>query len=353
MADEFPIIEETQAVELPEPRAVRPRSRAGRRAAVVSIKVAQDQLQRASEVTAGARGTLKQIGKAIDPREVAGGFAGLTAGEAAGTAVGGAAGAVVAGPPGAVVGAQVGAFTAGMLGLKLGVEAVQDLKEAGEARKELAASEQPSQPPRGHRSRLLGTRVKDRFGEIVGLTSGATVGLVVAGPVGGLVGAVVGETVGGRVKGGRGKTPGESAAPDPLAEGIDAADTTELPHPIDLVGAVEPAALVEAVASVNSGEQEGVTGWLDRVGKNATGEAATVLVTGSVGALFGPTGLNVGHGIGRVVSRRVEWHKLGRSATPAQPAVLQLPAGSESPINSAAAPDLDQALLAASDDGEA
>ncbi|MEZ4768292.1 MAG: hypothetical protein R2844_07690 [Caldilineales bacterium] len=46
---------------------------------------------RASQAASGAKGTLKQIGKAIDPREVAGGFAGLTAGEAAGGVVGGAA----------------------------------------------------------------------------------------------------------------------------------------------------------------------------------------------------------------------------------------------------------------------
>ncbi|MCB0203632.1 MAG: hypothetical protein H6649_13680 [Caldilineae bacterium] len=348
MTEESASNEETTAVVPEEPRAVQPQSRGRRRFAVAVIKNAQGPLERASQAASGAKGTLKQIGKAVDPREVAGGFAGLTAGEAAGGAVGGVAGASVAGPPGAVVGAQVGAFTAGMLGLKLGVEAVQDIKEAAEDRKQAAASES-SEPPSGHRSRLLSTKVKDRVGEIVGLTSGATVGVVVAGPIGGLVGAVVGETIGGRVKGGQGKSSNEDTPPEQLEEAADPAASAELTDSSDLA---EDTELAEPTQSTDSDEPGSITGWLENFGKNATGEAATVLVTGSVGALFGQTGMNVGHGIGRVISRRVEWHKLGKPQPDAQPAVVQLPAGEESPPDGDAAPDSDQALLASPEDGQ-
>ena len=57
-------------------------------------------LTHASQAAADAKGTLRQIRKAIDPREVAGGYAGLTAGEMVGGAVGGVAGAAVGGPEG-------------------------------------------------------------------------------------------------------------------------------------------------------------------------------------------------------------------------------------------------------------
>ena len=86
----------------------------------------QSQLSHASHAATDAKGTLRHIRKAIDPREVAAGYAGLTAGEMVGGAVGGVAGAAVGGPAGAVVGAEVGAFTVGMLGLKLGMDAVGD-----------------------------------------------------------------------------------------------------------------------------------------------------------------------------------------------------------------------------------
>lgn len=263
-------------------------ARTRRRFAVGAIKRAQDQLERASQATTSARGALKQIGKAVDPREVAGGFAGLTAGEVAGGAVGGTAGAVVGGPPGAVLGAEIGAFTAGMLGMKLGMEAVEDMVEASEARREAQQAEppEPPEPAPANRGKVLGSKVVARTGEIVGLASGATIGLVVAGPAGGLIGAVVGESVGGRVKDGLAKVRSEKDVP----EQIDAPEKVEAPK-----------------------VQESVTQRLDRFGRNTVGEATTVLVTGSVGAFFGATGLTVGHGIGRVVSKRVAWDELGRT----------------------------------------
>lgn len=295
----------------------KPPARARRRFTVGAIKRAQDQLERASQATTSARGALKQIGKAVDPREIAGGFAGLTAGEAAGGAVGGTAGAVVAGPPGAILGAEIGAFTAGMLGMKLGMEAVGDLVEASEARRETAPAE-PSEPAPVSRGKHLGDKVKERTGEIFGLASGATIGLVVAGPAGGLIGAVVGESVGGRVKEGLAKVRGENDAP----EQIDAPEEAEAP--------------------------ESVAQRLDRFGRNTVGEATTVLVTGGVGALFGATGITVGHGIGRVVSKRVAWDKLGRADAPPDVAAL---AAVEDTVDDDAG-DLDQPLLAAlPDDG--
>ena len=248
-------IDDESAVEESSALVFRPRSRSRRRFAVGAIKRAQDQLERASQATTSARGALQQIGKAIDPREVAGGFAGLTAGEVAGGAVGSTAGAVVAGPPGAAVGAQIGAFTAGMLGMKLGMEAVEDLVKDGEARRQAEQAEPPAPAP-ANRAKVLGSKVKERTGEFVGLASGATVGLVVAGPAGGLIGAVVGEQVGGRVKDGLARV---RSAQDAPAQ-IEAPEESEPP--------------------------ESVTQRLDRFGRNTVGEATTVLVTGSVGAFL-------------------------------------------------------------------
>ena len=65
---------------------------------VLAVGRVQSQLDHASQAAADAKGTLRQIRKAIDPREVAGGYAGLTAGEMVGGAVGGVAGAAMGGP---------------------------------------------------------------------------------------------------------------------------------------------------------------------------------------------------------------------------------------------------------------
>ena len=247
-----------------------------KRKLVAVISRTMNHVDRASQAAGDVKLALRQIRQAVDPREVAGGFVGLTAGEVIGGAVGGAAGAVVAGPPGAVVGAEVGAFTAGMLGLKLGMEAVQDLKEAAAA-PQPARQQRPTSPAEAGVGAVVGRKMQGRSGEIVGLTSGAAVGRVVAGPAGGLVGAVVGETLGGRIKQGLIKPADEQSAAPPQLD-----------------------------------DKQAVAQWLDRFGKNTAGEAATVLVAGSVGSVFGLSGMKVGQRIGRVLSKRVEWDKLGR-----------------------------------------
>lgn len=256
---------------------------AGRCALVLAARRARGHLARAALAASEAQAALQQIRSAIDPREVAGGYAGLTAGEVIGGAVGGVAGAAVGGPPGAIVGAEVGAFTMGMLGLKLGMDAVHDYAEtrpsAGHVRRSAPAL--TTTPDEGRVVNELGSRVRGRAGEIIGLTSGATVGLAFAGPAGGFVGAVVGETVGGRFRQDAARI---LAARDPLL----------LPR-------------------------ERATQWLDRFGKNTAGEAATVLVAGGIGALFGPSGFKVGNRLGRVVSKRIEWDRLGASTSEAQP----------------------------------
>ena len=173
------------------------------------------------------------------------------------------------------MGAEVGAFTVGMLGLKLGMDAVGDYlkpKDDDTALKQAAPAD-PGQ--KGLVDRVRDKAGERRIGEIVGLTSGATLGLVIAGPAGGLLGAVLGETLGGRVGSNVAKPLTEKAPPS------------------------------------QAGPGQGATQWLDRFGKNTAGEAATVLVAGSVGSVFGLSGLKVGQRIGRVVSKRVEWDKLG------------------------------------------
>lgn len=230
---------------------------------------------KAQDVLQGTKNTVKQIRDAVDPRIVAGGLAGLTAGEIVGGAVGGVAGGVVAGPAGMVVGAQVGGFTAGMLGLKLGADAVYDHLETRRAGKTKTEISNPADISRKTSiGRFLQAKTGERLGEIVGLTSGATLGLVIAGPAGGLVGAVVGEALGGHV-----------------GEDINRSSKSNSPQ------------------AEKSGETAGE--WLDRFGKSTAGESASVLVAGSIGALFGPSGRLVGHRIGLIFGKRVQWHKLG------------------------------------------
>lgn len=280
LAPNAPVIIDSTAIVLSSAtEPAQPVSASRRRALVTALSRTMQQIDRASESAESVRLALRQIRQAVDAREVAGGFVGLTAGEAIGGAVGGAAGAAVAGPPGAIVGAEVGAFTAGMLGLKLGMDAVQDLKDAGAA----SPPANLSAPADGAGRRIgatLGRKLQGRTGEIVGLTSGAAIGLVVAGPAGGLVGAVVGETVGARVTQGLAKPAVEPAAEQPQLD-----------------------------------DNQAIARWLDRFGKNTAGEAATVLVAGSVGSVFGLSGLKVGQRIGRVVSKRIEWDHLGKQAT--------------------------------------
>ncbi len=262
----------------------------GRRRALVSaLGRTMGQIERASQAADDARLVLRQIRQAVDPREVAGGFVGLTAGEMIGSAVGGAAGAAVAGPPGALVGAEVGAFTAGMLGLKMGMDAVQDLKDT--LATGATGPNSPAAPGVSGAGRALGRSVQARSSEIVGLTSGATIGLVMAGPAGGMVGAVVGETVGARLKAGLIRPAGGQPANWPL-----------------------PTA------------SENISQWLNRFGRNTAGEAATILVAGSVGSMFGPSGFKVGQRIGRVVSKRIEWDHLGQPMPEEMSSAVDTPA---------------------------
>jgi DNA-binding CsgD family transcriptional regulator len=231
--------------------------------------------------------TLKQLRKAIDPREVAGGLAGLTAGQFVGGVLGGAAGTVIAGPAGSAVGAQLGSFTAAMLGLKLGADFVHDRLEMNRARKTLEPKITASNTPkRTSIKRFLQIRTGERLGEIVGLTTGASIGLVIAGPAGGLTGAVIGEALGGHVSGDLSKSR------------------------FNKESRVKP--------------NENVGQWLDRFGKNTVGEAVSVLVAGSVGSLFGPGGRLVGHRVGLIVGKRVEWHKLNEGEHQELPQPLAL-----------------------------
>ncbi|MCO5192884.1 MAG: helix-turn-helix transcriptional regulator [Anaerolineae bacterium] len=240
---------------------------------------------KAQELVQGTKSTLKHVRDAVDPRVVAGGLAGLTAGEIVGGVVGGVAGGAVAGPAGAVVGAQVVGFSAGMLGLKLGADAVYDNLEAKRTNK---ANKTPGESSRKTSvGRFLQIKTGERLGEIVGLTSGASLGLVIAGPAGGLVGAVLGEALGGHI--------GE-----------------DLNRP-------------KSDKQTQRQSTGTISQWVDRFGKNTAGEAATVLVAGSVGSIFGPSGRLVGHRIGLIVGKRIEWHKLGDETdevpAPAQPTI--------------------------------
>jgi len=255
--------------------------RVGKGLADVAQAVAFDRRNaraKGKQLVVDARVLLKQARATVDPREIAGGFAGLTAGEVVGGAVGGVAGTLMGGPAGGIVGAEVGAFTAGMLGMKLGADAARDMTGAK------GGAQTPAPTATGHAvaAGAAGPKRGERLGEIVGLTSGAAVGRIVAGPIGGLVGAVLGEAVGGQV--------GQ-----------------------ETVGA-KPAAAVPAQPAMGAAER------LNRLGKRTAGEAATILAGGAVGAVFGPGGRTAGRRLGLVVGRQIEWEKLSIHPRDVQPA---------------------------------
>lgn len=121
------IIDGTATLVSSTTRPLRPVSTGRRRKLVLALSRTMGQLDRAAQSAGEVKVALRQFRQSVDPREMAGGFVGLTVGEAIGSAVGGTAGAVVAGPPGAIVGAEIGAFTVGVLGMKLGVDAAKEL----------------------------------------------------------------------------------------------------------------------------------------------------------------------------------------------------------------------------------
>jgi DNA-binding CsgD family transcriptional regulator/uncharacterized protein YcfJ len=277
-----------QAVQESAGQLVHSSAHLGRRAAKALIKAHLARKERAYlsakpspvKETMGAKGqrmaqdslqVIKQIREAADPRVIAGGLVGLTAGELVGGVVGGVAGGAVAGPAGAVVGAQVGGFTASMLGLKIGTDVVYEQMARKRAAKPGGRGDKL--PRRLGAGRFLTFKSGERVGEMIGLTSGASLGLVIAGPAGGLVGAVIGEALGGHVA--EDLTRSRSGRPN------------------------------------QSKPKESAAQWLDRFGRNTMGEAATILAAGSVGSLFGPNGRLVGHRIGLIVSKRVQWHQPG------------------------------------------
>ena len=217
----------------------------------------------------GSKRTIQQVREVADPRLIAAGLVGLTAGEIAGGAVGGLMGVVVAGPVGAAVGAQVGAFTVSMVGLKLGTEAVEYHLRAKRNGPDMK-NDGPLQVKIGQ---FLRIKSGERLGEFAGLVSGAAVGIVVAGPIGGLVCATIGEAVGGQL--------GEDASRSkPIAD-----------------------------RSQGSGSPASITRWIDNLGRTTAGEGAVVLAGGTVGSLFGPSGRALGQRLGIIVGKRVRWQR--------------------------------------------
>jgi len=273
---------------------------AGRDLAGTVQTVAADPLRaraRGRELVLGAGETLKQLRSAVDHREVAGGLAGLTAGEVMGGAIGGAAGVFVAGPAGAIVGAEVGAFAAGMLGMKLGTDAVRDFVGTTPDGAIVAPVGGAAQAEEA----ILKRQSSERLGGVIGLTSGASVGRVVAGRPGGWIGAAIGEAVARQAGGGPAKAASGSAGP------------------------------------VQAGPGKNPALWLNRFGKNTAGEAATILLAGSIGSIFGPGGRSVGQRLGLIVGRQIAWDNLVGPTT--ETAAVGSPAPLATAIDQAAAPE--------------
>jgi hypothetical protein len=255
--------------------------RVGRELAGATRAVAADRQLAAAksrQLIEEAKRLVEQARATADPGEVAAGFAGLAAGEVMGGAVGGVVGALVGGPPGAILGAEVGAFTGGMLGMKLGTDAVHDFVGV-----QVVSTAPQSESNDGELSGSSDSReTAVGVGTIVGLTSGASVGRLVAGRAGGAVGAFVGQAI---------------------ARQLEQVPTGAAPK-----------------ADISATER------LNRFGKRTAGEAATILVAGAIGSVFGSGGRAVGRRFGFVLGHQITWEQLSLPSLEGQTAVaLSLP----------------------------
>lgn len=222
---------------------------------------------------------LQQFFDALDPRTVAGGFLGLVTGEAVGGTIGSVVGGAFLGPAGMVAGAGIGAFAGSMIGQKVGSDTVADLVKIQELPPAQVSDALPQASTRLEQvGEFLTQRAGERAGEIVGIAAGSTVGLVLAGPIGGAIGATVGSRLG-----------------EQLGE--------------------------DWMASAKGGQAPSPDQWLQKFGLTTVGEASTTVVGAAVGTAFlGVPGRRFGERIGTIVGKRIEWHTLAFSGSPAYPA---------------------------------
>ncbi len=123
-------------------------------------------------------------------------FGSYLVGGQVGYLVGGMAGAAVAGatlgPTGLVVGTQLGRFVGGVVGGRVGLEAMQTLKQTGFDWQKLVT-------PRTQIPQSLEIRTSGNAGEVAGEITGGLVGGTLFGPTGEIVGQLMGTMVGGQM----------------------------------------------------------------------------------------------------------------------------------------------------------
>lgn len=119
---------------------------------------------------------------------IVGGQVGDIVGGLTGAAVGGA----TLGPGGVLLGTQVGTFVGGVVGARVAVEAVQTLKQTGQAK--IVTPETKKKV-----AQSLEIRTSAKAGEVAGEITGGLVGGALFGPAGELVGQMMGNMVGGQI----------------------------------------------------------------------------------------------------------------------------------------------------------
>lgn len=233
-------------------------------------------LERAEQLTESAlafgKNVTHKIRTDINPKQLATGVVGMTAGEGIGSAVGGVIGSV-GGPIGTVIGAQLGSMAGGSMGAKYGYEwrnkmetdASIDSENIGQ---DAACSETPSSL-----DKTLTNQSAHLMGESLGKQAGTALGQTIGGPTTSQIMGTLGETLGGAMG-------DESVKP---TENIDEA---------------------------NGYRKAPTRAWLKRIAKTKLTETALSGILGGVGQwVLGPIGGRIGSKAGAIASSHLDWSK--------------------------------------------
>ena len=214
--------------------------------------------------------TLKdKVKSEVDPKKLAQGIVGMTAGEGIGSAIGGVIGSV-GGPIGSAVGAHLGAVAGGSIGSKYGYEWEQ--RPATE------------ETPPGNA--IIAPELEEDESELTHLLRLKSAHLA-GGELGKGAGELIGETLGGgstrTVMNSIGETLGS-------ALGESAIDSSNKPHESESYRKIPTRA------------------WLKNVAKEKMSETALSGIFGGIGQMIlGPIGGRIGSKAGAVASSRIKW----------------------------------------------
>ena len=211
--------------------------------------------------------TLKdKIKSEVDPKKLAQGIVGMTAGEGIGSAIGGVIGSV-GGPIGSAVGAHLGAVAGGSIGSKYGYEWEKHPASQKTHPGDPIAAPEPEEEA-SELKHLLTLKSAHLAGGELGKGAGGLIGGTLGGESTRTVMSSVGETLGGAL--------GETT--------IDSPDKPE------------------------SYRKAPTRAWLKKVAKEKVSETALSGIFGGIGQMIlGPIGGRIGSKAGAVASSRIKW----------------------------------------------